>query len=53
LKRDKKLKHVPIILMSATAASVAERARDCGAQGHLGKPFEPEELLGLVNKVLG
>ena len=53
LKEDKKMKHIPIILISATAASVAERAKDCGAEDYLGKPFEPEELLDKVKKVLG
>ncbi|MCX5665459.1 MAG: response regulator [Candidatus Omnitrophica bacterium] len=53
IKNNDKLKHIPIILVSATTVSVAERAKDCGAEGCLGKPFEPEELLGLVKRVLG
>ncbi len=53
MRSDDKLKCIPIILVSATTVSVAERARDCGAEGYLGKPFEPEELLGLVKEVLG
>lgn len=52
MKSDDRLKHIPIILISATAASVAERAKDCGAEGYIGKPFEPEELLNMVKKVL-
>jgi DNA-binding response OmpR family regulator len=30
-----------------------ERARECGADGYLTKPFEPEELISIVKKILG
>ena len=30
-----------------------ERARDCGAIAYLSKPFEPEELIGIVENTLG
>jgi len=53
MKNEDKLKTIPIILISATTVSVVQRARDCGAEGYLSKPFEPEELLDLVKKVLG
>jgi Response regulator containing CheY-like receiver, AAA-type ATPase, and DNA-binding domains len=53
LKKDKELKHIPIILISATASSVAQRTKDCGAAGYLRKPFEPEELIRKVRKILG
>jgi len=52
MKEDKKLKGIPIILISATATSVAQRARECKADGCLAKPFEPEELLGVIKKIL-
>lgn len=52
MKSDDKLKHIPIILISATTVSIAEKAKGCGAEGYLGKPFEPEELLDLIEKVL-
>ncbi|MFH1189233.1 MAG: response regulator [Candidatus Omnitrophota bacterium] len=52
LKGDKDLRHIPIILISATVTSVAERAKECGADGCIAKPFEPEELVGAVNKIL-
>lgn len=53
MKNNDKLKHIPIILISATTVSIAEIAKDCGAEGYLGKPFEPEELLHVIKKVLG
>lgn len=52
LKRDKKLMDIPVILISATVTSVASRAEDCGAVGSIAKPFEPEDLVGMVKKVL-
>ena len=53
LKKDDGLKHIPIILISATTRSLAERAKDSGACGYLTKPFEPEELVGVAKKILG
>jgi len=52
MKKDKKTRNIPIILISATATSVAQRAKDCGAEGYLGKPFEPDEFIGEVTRVL-
>jgi CheY-like chemotaxis protein len=54
LKKDDELKHIPIILISATTAkTLDEKARECGADAYLKKPFEPEELISLVKKTLG
>jgi DNA-binding response OmpR family regulator len=52
LKTDDELKHIPIILISATATTLDERAMDSGADAYLTKPFEPEELVGMVKNVL-
>ena len=53
LKEDDKLKSIPIILISATTRSLAERARKCGADGYFVKPFEPEELPAKVKELTG
>jgi DNA-binding response OmpR family regulator len=53
LKKDDELKHIPIILISATTRTLDVKARECGADGYLIKPFEPEELIGIVKKILG
>jgi two-component system alkaline phosphatase synthesis response regulator PhoP len=53
LKKDDKLKHIPIILISATTGTLEERAMDSGSVAYLSKPFEPEELVGIVKKMLG
>ena len=53
LKKDERLKDIPVILISATAASIAKRAKESGAAGYLTKTFEPEELVSMVKKLLG
>jgi CheY-like chemotaxis protein len=53
LKKDDALKHIPVILITANAMALDERTRECGADGYLTKPFEPEELIGTVKKMLG
>lgn len=52
LKKDEKLKHIPIILISAEIETLATRARENGADGYLFKPFGTEELLGMIEKLL-
>src|SRR4030043_1444771 len=53
LKKDDELKHIPIILISATTKTLDLKARESGADGYIIKPFEPEELIGMVKKILG
>ena len=52
LKKDDQLKHTPIILISATTKTLAERTMESGASAYLAKPFEPEELTGKVEEIL-
>ena len=44
-------KDIPIIVLSADR-NVAVKAREIGASGHLAKPFELNDLLGLVQATL-
>ncbi|MFZ0034737.1 MAG: response regulator [Sedimentisphaerales bacterium] len=53
LKKDDQLKHIPIILISASTRILDEKTWASGADAYLTKPFEPEQLIGLVKKVLG
>jgi len=53
LKKDDELKHIPIILISANPMTLDERVMECGADGYLAKPYEHDELIGMVKKVLG
>ncbi len=52
MKKDEMLKSIPIILISAEAGNIEERARECGAAGYLSKPFETETLLVMISKHL-
>jgi DNA-binding response OmpR family regulator len=52
IKEIHAIKHIPVIILS-TAPDVAEIAKNCQADGYLAKPFDIEEIVSLVNKVLG
>ncbi len=53
MKQDKALKDIPVILISATFASIPERMDKSGAGAFLTKPYEPEELISLIKKTIG
>ena len=50
LKKDEKLKHVPVILISADIETLEKRCRQCGADGYLTKPFESGALVREVKR---
>lgn len=52
LKKDEALKSVPIILMSATTKILTQRARESGVDGWLTKPFESNDLIAKIQKLL-
>jgi CheY-like chemotaxis protein len=54
IKNDKTLKHIPIILFTASGsgAMTAEKIKKVGADDYIVKPFEPEELAGKVEEIL-
>jgi DNA-binding response OmpR family regulator len=47
LKKDAKLKKIPIIMMSAHPTAEKD-SKGCGADGFIAKPFDSEELMKLV-----
>lgn len=51
-KRDPKLAHVPVLVLSASA-DVERAAAELGAQGYLRKPMDIDALLGAVARHLG
>jgi two-component system phosphate regulon response regulator PhoB len=53
LKNDTRLKHIPVILFTASASDIAKLASEVGADDYLMKPFEPEDLLNKVKNFIG
>ena len=49
LKGHPETKGIPYIVVSGDR-DIAEKARQCGADGYMGKPFEFEDLIRLVNQ---
>jgi CheY-like chemotaxis protein len=47
LRADESTKAIPIVMISGT------RSAQAGADAMLGKPFEPHELIGLVDRLTG
>jgi CheY-like chemotaxis protein len=49
LKRFEETRAIPYVILSGDR-DIAQKARHCGADDYLGKPFEFEDLLRLVDK---
>jgi CheY-like chemotaxis protein len=49
LKSNPETKNIPYIVVSGDR-DIAEKARVCGADDFMGKPFEFDDLIKLVNK---
>ena len=49
LKAESSTKDIPYIVVSGDR-DIAEKARQCGADDYMGKPFEFEDLIRLVKK---
>ena len=49
LKRQPETKDIPFIVVSGDR-DIAEKARTCGADDYMGKPFEFDDLVQLVTK---
>ena len=52
MKKDEKLKHIPVILFTASTQDLQEKVEACGAQDYTIKPFNPEELLEKIKKLI-
>lgn len=51
LKVDKKTKHIPVIIISASR-ELSQISKTTGANGFLGKPFDIDDLLSIVKKTI-
>jgi len=50
LKTNEKLKHIPVILFTASTQDINKQVAFCGAQGYILKPFSAEELLEKIKE---
>jgi CheY-like chemotaxis protein len=55
LRKSPETEHLPVFIMSSllTARKLEEKARELGAQGFISKPVEPEDLLFIIDSVVG
>jgi len=49
LKKDERLKHIPLILMSSEHEGLDKKSAASEADAYLNKPFDLNELSGMVN----
>ena len=52
IKKDEKLKHIPVIIFTASTQDIQEKVDECGAAGFIFKPFNIEELLAKIKKLI-
>ena len=53
VKTNEKLKHIPIIFLTASSASkIAEKVKEFNADDYLIKPFDSEELLKKIKNFI-
>jgi CheY-like chemotaxis protein len=52
IKKNEELKHIPVILFTASTQDINEKVRGCGAQGYILKPFSAEELLDKIKEFI-
>jgi chemosensory pili system protein ChpA (sensor histidine kinase/response regulator) len=53
VRNDERLKNIPIIMItSRTGSKHKEKAMEIGVNQYLGKPFQEEELVSNINKIL-
>ncbi len=54
MRTHPKYKFTPVVMLTTEShESMKEKGREAGATGWIVKPFKPEQLLKIVNKVLG
>lgn len=54
IKKDESTRHIPVILMTASIQNALEEdIEKMGADDHILKPFDPEELIKKIRKLIG
>lgn len=52
LKKEEKMKDIPVILITATIEDIEEKAKQCQAADFMSKPIDPQELYAKLEKIL-
>ncbi|WP_457556277.1 response regulator [Candidatus Pyrohabitans sp.] len=53
IKEREDTAHVPVVMFTVrTSEDSVKRSRECGAEAHINKPFDIDELLAVVGRVL-
>ncbi|MDD4894616.1 MAG: response regulator [Candidatus Omnitrophica bacterium] len=55
MKENEELKQIPVIFFSATSSAqkIEAKTKELNAQGYLIKPFEAENLINIIKKLIG
>lgn len=53
IKSDDKLKHIPVILFTASIDNMEDKVKGAGADDFITKPFDPEQLIQKIKKFIG
>lgn len=55
LKSDRTTANIPVVLMSGVRTSPADHAKGtrCGGDAYLDKPYQPEDLVAVVRRLVG
>ena len=52
IKADEKLKHIPVIIFTASTDNIEKHVSEAQADGYLFKPFDPALLMEKINSFL-
>ncbi|MEE9152262.1 MAG: response regulator [Thermoplasmata archaeon] len=54
IKSDKETKDIPVAMFTVRgSAGSIKKSLECGADDHISKPFDMEDLIGTVKRLLG
>ncbi|MDD4899993.1 MAG: response regulator [Candidatus Omnitrophica bacterium] len=53
VKTEDGLKHIPVILLTASSEDIAQKAKECCADDYSLKPFDPADLTAKIKKLIG